>query len=258
MLKSDINSKKLMILAFIAWITYSFLYLVLSKDNSNLVAGYFALVGQVGLDIVAAIFTFHLYVTSKESNTKFIYLMFFISFVAAILADGIYNLTMNILDIKYFSSINSFFEIPFILFLLFQVIAWGKIFFSGNEDAPSIKKYPYSPYIVFSSLIFIMFIFGIPWKIGYFSLVGLYQVADTVLEVIGYTLATICLARAKNTTIRFASIGYLIIISSDLLIRYNVVSGLIPLLNPFETTWVLGLLLMVSGFFLSKTARLNY
>ncbi|MHB1948719.1 MAG: hypothetical protein ACYCQI_11480 [Gammaproteobacteria bacterium] len=260
MLKSDINSKKLVIFAFIAWIIFSFLYLVLTRNNSNIVAGYFALIGQVGMDMVAAILTFHMFATSKESNTKLIYLMFFISFVAAILADGIYNLTMNILDIKYFSSINSFFEIPFILFLLFQVIAWGKIFFSDNNNSSpsSIKKYPYFPYLVFSTLIFLMFVFGIPWKIGYLSLVGLYQVADTLLEVIGYTLATICLARAKSTTIRFASIGYLVIISSDLLIRYNVVSGLIPLLNPFETTWVLGLLLMVSGFFLSKTTTLNY
>lgn len=249
-LKKDINSKKLVIPLFVVWIIFSLMYFIFSRDNSNLVSGYFSLVGQVGLDVVAAILTFQLYMSSKESKKKFIFLMFFISFFSAIFADSIYNLTMKILNIKYFSSINSFFEIPFILFLLFQVIAWGKIFFSGNENiSNSKKKYPYTPYVIFSTLIFSMFIFGIPWKISHFSLVGLYQVVDTFLEVIGYTLVTICLARAKNLMLRFTSIGYLMIISSDLLIRYDVVSGIIPTQNFFETTWVLGLLLMTVGFF---------
>ena len=252
MLDDKFNPRYLMISIFTCWIIYSFLYLSLVKNESSPIAGCFALLGQVSLDILASYLTFKLYRTVKDPRTKNIYFLFFISFISAVFADGIYNFGMNILDIKYFSNINSFFEVPFLFFLLFQVIAWGNIFFLQNNDIKYKSKHLYMPYIMVSILIFFMFIFGIPWNIKYFSLLGVYQLIDTILEVVGFTLVTTCLARSKDITISLASVGYLIIISSDLLIRYNVVSGIIPFLNPFETTWVLGLIMMVTSFFFVK------
>ena len=90
-----------------------------------------------------------------------------------------------------------------------------------------LKKF-YLPNIVLSILLLIIFIFGIPWKIDYFSVVGLFQSLDTFIEASSFALATICLARSKNKVLHFIAIGYLIIISSDFVIRYYVVSGKIP------------------------------
>ena len=259
MLNDKVNSKYLMISISILWIIYSSLYLTFVENESSNIAGYFALIGQVSLDILLSYVTLKLYKTANDSKTKIIYGLFFISFICAAFTDGIYNFSMNILDIKYFSNINSFFEIPFLLFLLFQAMAWGNIFFLKNDGINYKSRNLYTPYITVSIFIFFMFIFGVPWNIEYFSLLGFYQLIDTILEVVGFTLVATCLTRAKDFAISLASVGYLIIIYSDLLIRYNVISGVIPFLNPFETTWVLGLLMMCTSFFFAERIKsLNY
>lgn len=122
-----------------------------------------------------------------------------------------------------------------------------------NKKSDNKRKSLYIPSIILSLLMFMMFIFGVPWKVSYFSTVGLFQFVDTIFEAIGFALVTICLARAKSQLVRFITIGYLIIVSSDFIIRYYVVSGFIPYLSPFEATWVLGLLIICIGFYLGLT-----
>lgn len=97
-----------------------------------------------------------------------------------------------------------------------------------------------------------MFIFGVKWEIEYFSVKGAFQTIDTVLEVIGFSMATLCLSRAQNFLVRFTSIGYLLVVASDFIIRYHVISGEVPYLSSLESIWVLGLILMSMGFFLIK------
>ena len=128
-LSKERNSFQFIILLLIVWGLYTFFYLFLIKNKFNGLAGSFALVGQIGLDLIASCLTLKLYRTTAGIKEKIIYLMFFISFVFACIADSIYHIFMNILNVKYFFNINSFFEIPFSIFLLFQAIAWGNIFF---------------------------------------------------------------------------------------------------------------------------------
>lgn len=253
MIKYKISPTILVSSLLFLWISYSCFYLGLTKLEVNLAAGYLALIGQVGLDVTASFLTIWLYKRSNNPKLKIIYGLFFLSFISATLSDGVYHFVMNILNVQYFINFNSFFEIPFLLFLIFQLLAWAAIFFSKNQGDNKMSLF--LPYLSLSILIFLMFIFGIPWKINYLSLLGIYQLLDTVFEVAGFTLATACLARTQNIEVYSTAIGYLIIISSDILIRHNVVSGTIPVLNPFETTWILGLLSMISGLFLGKTER---
>ena len=140
MLKSKLNAIKLVIV-LIVWLTYSCIYLVLSNTDVRQTAGYFSLVGQVGLDILISIAVLKLYIVTNESTKKIIYFLFFISFISAVFSDGIYNVSMNIIDVDYFNKVNQFFEIPFILFLVFNALAWSKIFFS--DDGVKNKKYTY-------------------------------------------------------------------------------------------------------------------
>ncbi|MBA2657826.1 MAG: HAMP domain-containing histidine kinase [Tatlockia sp.] len=101
---------------------------------------------------------------------------------------------------------------------------------------------------------FAMFMFGLKWQIQYFSVNGIFQSIDTVLEVIGFSMATICLSRAQTFLMKCSSIGYLLIIASDFIIRYHVISGLLPYLSSLESTWILGLLLMSLGFYSVKNS----
>lgn len=70
-----------------------------------------------------------------------------------------------------------------------------------------------------------------------------------------YIFASFCLIRAKVTWLKYISIGYLVVVGSDLIIRYGVVNNNIITINPLETTWVLGLALVFLGFFLSKKRK---
>lgn len=208
------------------------------------------------MDGLISILTFKLYQEANKNNLKLIYLLFFFSAVSATAADGIYHVTMNIIDVNNFNIANSFFEVPFILFLFFHVIAWLSIFFIDYKK-DSGNKISYLPYLTVSVFIFFTFVYAIPWKIHYLSKLGIYQLIDTLLEVMGFALSTVCLARSKNNAVCYLAIGYLCIISSDLLIRYEVISGQIPFLSIFETSWCFGLLLMSWGFFSLKNAQIR-
>ena len=111
-----------------------------------------------------------------------------------------------------------------------QLAGWASILLLHQNAEDKNKTFTYLPYAILSIIMFGIFIFCIPWKIDHFSSIGIFQTIDTALEVAGFALATICLARANTRLIRLMGIGYLMIVSSDFIIRYYVVSGLIPYL----------------------------
>lgn len=247
--------------ALIVWLLYALVYSMLKINSSTTTfAGYFALVGETALDIVAAILAFNLWRQLRTEKIRFIYLIFCLAFISAAFADSIYNLVLNLFQFRYINPVVvSLFDIPFAIFLFFQAMAWFLILLANRDDSLKRNRISLIPYTILSVLIFSMFIFGFSWKIKYFSIIGIFQLVDTFLEVIGFSLATLCLARAKSSLIRFLAIGYLLIVSSDLIIRYNVVSGYVPYLSMLETTWVLGLVFICLGFFLTgRDENKNY
>lgn len=255
MLKIDRDAYLIKVIpVFFIWFIYHAIYLALVSKELTAWAGYFPLIAQVGLDIAVVCFSFFLHKKIDCPKQKNIHLLFFLSALSAMTADFIYHFGMNIINVNYFNKANSFFEIPFILFLFFQAFAWKQIFFMDTEKIQGRQHY--LPYITLATLIFFVFVCIFPWKISYFSKLGIYQLIDTFLEGIGFVLAALCLARSQKNPVRFLSIGYLLIISSDLLIRHDVISGLIPSFSPFETTWSLGLLLICVGFYNTKTHRI--
>jgi len=237
---------------FVAWVTYAVFYVYLRQQPETIIfSGYLALVGEAGLDLVAASLAFWIW-KKADQGVKPIYLILCISFILACISDATYNVMLNIKQISMPSIVSvSLFDIPFIGFLLCQIIVWGMIFI--NADDTKAKKWTtYAPYIMTALLIFTIFTFGVTWRIKYFSVIGMYQMIDTVLEVIGFALAAFCLARSKLAFIKCLAAGYLVIIASDFIIRYSVVEQMVTPANFWEAAWVLGLLLVVISFFLSN------
>ena len=240
-------------LATFAWLLYAFIYCYL-KNNvvTTKYAGYLSLIGETGLDILATLLVYQKYKSFLTREKNFFLILFF-SFFVAVIADSIYNVVLNLFQFQYINPIiASLFEIPFAMFLFFQLLAWSWILFNNNEEYQKKNKKSYIPYGLVSLIIFIIFMFGIHWRINYFSIVGLFQVIDTFFEVMGFALATISLARSQTILIKYSAIGYLLIVSSDFIIRSNVVSGIVPYLSSFEATWILGLLYFCLGFYLSR------
>lgn len=238
------------------WSIYACTYSILKYTPTKFfLSGYLSLIGEVGLDIFLTLLLFSLWYKTNFSNNKKLFLLFFLSLLSAVFADGVYNFVLNLYGFKYVNPIViCMFELPFLLFLLFQALAWSYILYINKENLLKFNISPYLPYLIVSTLMFLMFIFGVTWEIQYFSIKGIFQIIDTVLEVIGFSIATLCLARAQNFLVRFTSIGYLLIVASDFIIRYHVISGKVPYLSSLESTWVLGLILMSMGFFLIKNS----
>lgn len=235
----------------IGWLLFLSLYLTLKNYQALDYSAYLPLVGEAGFDALAALLAFKLKARYKEKTYQIFFLIIFIAFIAAVFSDFIYNIFLNLFDFNYENIIITLlFEIPFALFLLLQLIAMSYVVSLNNSERKIKRKVIYIPNIMLSLLIFTIFMFGIPWKISYFSPVGLFQFTDTILEAAGFSLATICLSRSQNQLISFITIGYLLIVSSDFIIRHHVVSGTIPYLSPFEVTWVLGLLIICLGLYL--------
>ncbi|HSW92745.1 MAG TPA: HAMP domain-containing sensor histidine kinase [Gammaproteobacteria bacterium] len=254
-----LNATLITINAILVWAAYSCLYTALEANpGTTTLAGFFSLAGETGLDIVATLLAIRLWRKTEKSSPRNILLIFFLSFISAAAADCIYNIALNLFQFQYINPIIiSLFDFPFALFLFFQVMVWGWILFADRKALTKIVKSTYIPYAIVSVLMFIMFMFVIPWKIKHFSLLGIFHAVDTILEVTGFLLATICLARAKTRLVRFATTGYLLIVSSDFVIRYHVVSGSVPYLSPMESTWILGLLLICLGFFFTQHHKKN-
>lgn len=238
---------------FIIWLLFSCSYFFLKEiPDTSIFSAYLTLIGEAGLDFVAAVLMYRLWRISGKS-VKNIFRFFFISFISAVVADATYNIVLNLYKYEYANSLMDFiFDIPFALFLLMQLAGWASILIVNHNAKDKNKAFTYFPYAILSLIMFGLFIFCMSWKIDYFSSIGIFQTIDLALEVEGFALATICLARANTRLIRFMGIGYLMIVSSDFVIRYSVVSGLTPYLSSFETTWVLGLLLICTGIIVSK------
>src|SRR5580704_11810304 len=100
MLKKPYSTIFIIYSSIAAWLVYSCAYIFL-KHISNYSAGCFSLVGEVGLDITAAVLTFKLWAKSKNKHEENIFFIFFLSFIVASISDCIYNITLNFLYFQY-------------------------------------------------------------------------------------------------------------------------------------------------------------
>lgn len=246
-----ISSKKLILVGGIfIWLMYTILYQMTRQHHDwSFVAGYMALIGEAGLDVVLFYFCFKWLKFSDGLNKK-ILLIFGISYFSATISDGLYNVLLNVDFLKNNIIVDSLYDIPFIFFLFFQVAAWFIVLKNTKKILLSPKKFIlfHMPYIIMSILILSIFLFGIHWKVQYLTVTGVYQVIDTFLEAIGFCLATICITRSKSNFLKLLGIGYLVIISSDFIIRSEVINNVIIVDNFFESTWILGLLISMVSF----------
>lgn len=244
------NQIKILLCITLCWLLYSWLYVFFKESYHSVISGVFALIGESGLDLLIAILSYISWKRARDAS-KIFFLFLMIAFISAFLSDFIYNYFLNIKQIKISTTIDSLFDVPFAVFLFFYMLGWFSIFIK-EKDVKMRKIESYIPYVLASAIIFVVFVFGVNWKVRYSSMIGFYQIADTLFEVIGFLFASFCYIGAKKLWIKYISIGYLVVIGSDLIIRYSVVKNSIISIHPLEATWVFGLLMIVLGFFFLK------
>ena len=247
------NGKKVLFTLVSLWILYTIFYEYFIYSHHTILAGIFSLMGQAGLDLFIASMACVLWRKSVASD-RYFFMLISISFFTAFLSDTSYNILVNIISVNLTRLTDSLFDIPFAVFLFLQAIAWFMLF-NSVEQFKKTNFFCYVPYLIAATIIFGVFVFGFKWKVNYFSLMGGYQLIDTLLEAIGFIFASFCLSRAKELWVKYLSIGYLFIIGSDFVIRYSVIQKNIIPGNLMETFWVLGLMLIVLGFFYPESKQ---
>ncbi len=250
MTERKFNDNFIAFTAILLWVAYSCIYTALKKnENTAIIAGWLTFIGEVVPDVIAATLAFLLFKKIKDLQEKKVFFIFFISLMAITFQDFVYTVSVNLLNLQYDSAIIlSFLHPTMIIFLLGQLIAWSWILFTNRIITERNNKWIYVPSVMVAALIFSMFMLGIPWKVGYFSVIGLPQIIETILEAVGFPLAAICLIRSSTQLIRFLSAGYLLIISADFIIRFSVIEGVIPYLDSVIVIWMLGSWLICLGF----------
>lgn len=236
------------------WFLYSVAYMYFKSDAQTTVSGIFSLVGESGLDFVIAALALMSWRGMAKGSLRNFFFLLFVAFAISFLSDGVYNYLLNIKQVSLTPFVDTLFDIPFAIFLFFMMTAWAYLF-SMSEKGKKYKALHYAPYFLSAAVIFSAFMFGIHWKINYFSTIGSYQVIDTVFEAIGFLFASFCLIRAKESWVRFLAVGYLLVMLADILIRYTVVVSSVQIVNPFECLWILGLAFVATSFFLLKKQK---
>lgn len=233
----------------ILWFLYTFSYLAL-KQYHILYAGYLSFIGEVGLDIVAAVLAFYLW-KKTTGPEKIVFALFSISFLLAAITDISYNINTNILGITNFTNIiDSTFDIPFLGFLIFQLLAWIVIFL--KIETTQNKGILFSS--IFTIAILVLIIFGIflfhtLWKAQNTHLVETYIAIDTVLQLLTLIFIVPCLIIVPNNQIRQVAVGYIIIMLADLIVHFEVLTRILKESSLLETLWILGLLFIVFGLY---------
>ena len=226
-------------------ILFIFLLIIVSliynnlEKNGGAYLGVFTLLGESVFDLLIFAACLKLFLNGSK-QIKGIFKYFSLSFLCAFFADFSYNLILNVLKITEFSSLReSIFDAPFLLFLLFQLIAWLKIVRALKPRSTiDFKLFAAIPILMATIFIFFVFVFIPAWKIQAFSIPWTYQILDSLIEITTYAVLLICLGTSKNKAISLMSLGSLIVIASDFSIRYNQILNVLYPNSFFEITYI--------------------
>jgi hypothetical protein len=238
-------------IAITVWVFFTLFYIACQLSPAlTPVTGYLSLIGEAGLDLVCVILLIWLWFKIKyHTLDRWILGCFFLSFLSAFIADGSYNVILNIMSVNHFPPyLEMIFDIPFLLFLVFQAIAWFLVaLIMQHKNQKQMHFQAYIPVLIAGLFIFMAFIVLPNWQIHYSSPEGLFNIADTLVEIVLFMLAAQVLFTSKDRTLGFLTSGSLIIIASDLVIRfYEIENTLLPG-SLAEAAWILGLLLFALG-----------
>lgn len=226
----------------LVWIAFAITYVAVKLLlNEQMITGIVAFIGEVGGDLACFILALIATFKSKEAGQRRILRLFAISFFFSILSDGLYNLTVNILGINALQiSAQILFGVPFLLFLIFQLIAWGYLF-AGIRQKRLVSSLPFLLAII---IVIMSFVWVNDWQISYFSLPGLFNIAKTVLEALTFGLVLTILCAAKDRRLILLCFGYCLIVTTSFMMRVAEVDKQLLAGSLLEMFWVLGLGLM--------------
>jgi hypothetical protein len=249
------RNRNLSILYFVGiWIIYAISYYLLKNHSLHKeYAGFLSTAGDTTLNITMIFFSLWLWKNAvKEAKRPFGF--FVLSFSFVIIPNALYQILFNVfhLNAPYFSMANTQLIMHHIMYafcLIFEFAAWISIvayIFSVHSKS---KYKNYSLVAVVVGLVLASFLAVFMWKGSHAELSSskYFEIYVTSFYVINFILATLCLAVCKSRGLFYLSLGYLVIIGADLVMAFGFMSQHLGTGSIFDTSWFLGLLLVLYG-----------
>ena len=233
---------KIFHILMLSWCFYAIVYFSLIAIGYKSFPGFWVLLGELGLGVTGLTISFRRNLIFAGSSIKPMVVVFF---VMAVTGDFFFNL-MNIYPAIWSKW---FYETPFLLFLVISNYFLMCMYMIGKPNA-QLKKLYFFPIVAASIFIGAAFVFGLKWKIGYASPLGVYHILETLLEAVAFLVATFLLMVATRDWVRETATGFLVLIASDLVIRCGTVLGLPPSLHIAEPFWAMSYLFLIRGMLL--------
>jgi hypothetical protein len=238
------------------WLAYTFSYFFL---EANIVraeyAGILYAISETVLNVAVLYFIISLLKTATK-NAKLVLIFFTVSFSLVTLSDIIHIFLFNVLHIStpYFNETGIGLTVHHLLYsacLLCECAAWLSLvyyIFSSQVTGHKTRTYATLTLTLGVVLAFLVWIFG--WNAHYaeLSLGGrIFKLFVTSFYLVNFTLAILCLATSKKRSLFYLSLGYLIIMSADLIMKLAGSSQLYGI-GTMDTFFILGLIFMLYGF----------
>jgi signal transduction histidine kinase len=239
------------------WVVYSILYILLTAHENKVYSGLFALVVTTFFEIVIFGYAFWLW-RHAIKTAKNVLGLFALSFGCMLIVNFVILLFFDVLHIPRSvvlgSFLSAFYNIPYLGFIVFQFFACALLLFTSNAKWKSRSLFHYFPVaaIICASLVLCIFLYE--WVLsGRVAFTDFYTGVDGVLEMMSFVLVLLCLATAKNKTVFYLTLSYLIIIVIDITINFGMLSTKLGISDiVVKPIWFLGLMFRLYGLVLCK------
>lgn len=244
------------------WLLYTFIYFFLKSNTLHEGAEYAGVmygISETVLNISVLWFIISVFKYAAK-GAKRVLSFFMISFLLVTLSDAIHILLFNVLreSIPYFSEgAGAGFglvahHILYAVCLLSECAAWlTLVYYIFSAQSTGYKTRTYAILTLVLGVIVLIMALTFGWSTADYAALSLggriFKQFLTMFYFINFTLAMLCLAISKRRSLFYLSLGYLIIISADLVMKLGSAIQLYGI-GTMDTFFVLGLVFMLYGF----------
>lgn len=228
---------------------FAFVYFTASKNNFNLQAmNNVIFLSQLFCDAFIGYFSFKRFMENRKTNKSFFYQAIFMSILIGLGANETYNIVVNFFGVFGLdNTISLGWIVPYTLFLICQLIAWGSLLIKKNhsENQPKINKFIIFAYMQSWVVLVLSIFMSNVTDILRATPITYFEVLNTFLELSLLVMLSICLAKTKSKAISYLATGFLLLISFNLAQRVCYMTSAYYQL--FNIVWLISLVIIIFG-----------
>ncbi len=249
-----INAKKNYSFFFIVmvWAIYCAVFLDINQfDQFKIYTGWVLLSVSAALTFVSVCYAFWIWCNSV-GRAKRIFAFITLACALDFVSNGIYQFLYNLSHFSHdsvSSLLISSYNLPYIGFLLFQVVVWLALLSKAKFYRGRIKgALFYLPFVLIVFVLSTVFFFPFAWNLKSITVYGAYNLLELFLQIAVFFAALFCLTVTKNRGIFYLAVSSIIIVTSDLIMNFGLFSQRYGVMSFVENGWVLGELLRIYSF----------